>query len=397
MNKQATKLKKRLITPAQKQNVSRAHLPWILFIAGFIIVGAFIAATAVRAQIMQANLAGGDVVEVLCEGRGFQIERVSRTELRLNCQAAPGSTNPIPTESPPPTTEPPPPTTEPPPAGTPIAAGCQTTTGFVPLNDLGAGSYQGFQGGLYANGSNIAPASYFDRAIAAANNINTDEEYVLLSIGMSNTMREFGTFVEQVNTHPEKNPNLVVLNGAQSGQDSVSIANPTADYWNIIDDILGQRRLDREDVRIVWLKEAHARPDLPFPQDAQQLQSELSQIVDNLNAFYPNLEIVYLSSRIYAGYATNDLNPEPYAYQTGFAVKWLIEEKMNDANYGGAALLWGPYMWADGLTPRSDGLTWACEDYRNDMTHPGDLGKQKVTDMLLNFFTTDSTAIWFRN
>ena len=32
---------------------------------------------------------------------------------------------------------------------------------------------------------------------------------------------------------------------------------------------------------------------------------------------------VYLSSRIYGGWAKVRLNPEPYAYESNFAVKWL--------------------------------------------------------------------------
>jgi hypothetical protein len=51
--------------------------------------------------------------------------------------------------------------------------------------------------------------------------------------------------------------------------------------------------------------------------------------VQTLQQRYPNIKIVYLSSRTYGGYASTDLNPEPFAYQSGFAVKWLIEEQIN--------------------------------------------------------------------
>lgn len=36
---------------------------------------------------------------------------------------------------------------------------------------------------------------------------------------------------------------------------------------------------------------------------------------------YPNVQQAFLHSRIYAGYATDNLNPEPYAYEYGFATK----------------------------------------------------------------------------
>jgi hypothetical protein len=59
-------------------------------------------------------------------------------------------------------------------------------------------------------------------------------------------------------------------------------------------------------------------------------------------------------------------------------------------------LAWGPYLWADGRKPRSDGLIWECTDFISDGTHPSDAGRTKVAQLLLSFFKTDSTAtIWF--
>jgi lysophospholipase L1-like esterase len=60
-------------------------------------------------------------------------------------------------------------------------------------------------------------------------------------------------------------------------------------------------------------------------------------------------------------------------------------------------LLWGPYLWADGTTPRkSDGLTWERTDFATDGVHPSESGRRKVADMLLKYFTTDPLAkSWF--
>lgn len=38
-----------------------------------------------------------------------------------------------------------------------------------------------------------------------------------------------------------------------------------------------------------------------------------------------------MSSRTYGGYATTELNPEPYAYQSGFSVKWLVQDQLEGA------------------------------------------------------------------
>jgi lysophospholipase L1-like esterase len=53
-------------------------------------------------------------------------------------------------------------------------------------------------------------------------------------------------------------------------------------------------------------------------------------------------------------------------------------------------------LWADGLTPRQDGLIWECDDFRDDGTHPSPKGRQKVATLLLDFFKTElTTQPWF--
>jgi hypothetical protein len=42
----------------------------------------------------------------------------------------------------------------------------RTSVGLIPLTDLGAGTYQGFQGGLYPGGTNEPPAAYQQLGIA---------------------------------------------------------------------------------------------------------------------------------------------------------------------------------------------------------------------------------------
>src|SRR4030095_1092004 len=46
-----------------------------------------------------------------------------------------------------------------------------TSTGLIPLTDLGTGLYQNVQGGLYAGGSNVRPPAHEAAGLAIANAI----------------------------------------------------------------------------------------------------------------------------------------------------------------------------------------------------------------------------------
>lgn len=304
-----------------------------------------------------------------------------------------------------------------------IASDCSVTSlGFVPLTDLGADFYQGMQGGLYPGGSNSRPFLHEEAGLRLSDAIRplhrkgwpTDKlkkgRIVLLSIGMSNTSAEFTTFKQIADADPDKNPRLIIVNGAQGGMPANHITDPDNPkmerFWQTVDARLADAGVTRKQVQVAWIKQADSRPTAPFPNHALSLQLELEVITQTMKERFPNLQLAYFSSRIYAGYASTNLNPEPYAYESGFAVKWLIEKQISgspDLNFDPEAgpvtapwLAWGPYLWADGMNPRSDGLTWACTELNNDGTHPSALARDKVAHMLLEFFKTDTTAQkWF--
>ncbi len=304
-------------------------------------------------------------------------------------------------------------------ASSPLAKNCAvTSTGRVPLPDLGPGLYQGFEGGFYAGGANARPAAHESAGVAIANAIvpldasgapdPANGSIVLLSIGMSNTTQEYSRFVELANADPEKNPRVLLVDGAQGGQDARTISNPAAAFWANVDSRLAARGATPAQVQAVWVKEAVAGPTLPFPPHAEQLEDFLADIVRILHDRYPNAKQTFLSSRTYAGYADTSLNPEPFAYESGFSVKWLVDAQISgdpslefDAARGPVEapwLSWGPYLWTDGLAGRSDGLVWSCDDVQNDGTHPADGGRQKVAELLLDFFKSDTAAApWFRS
>jgi hypothetical protein len=292
------------------------------------------------------------------------------------------------------------------------------SVGFIPLNDLIGGRYQAYRGGLYPAG-NERPSAHEIAGLAQAAAVvprnasgmpDRDGRIVMLSIGMSNTHAEFGAFAALARRDAGINPQLLMINGAQSGSPSHVIAHPETNdghkYWADIDMRLARAGIAPVQVQVVWIKVAERAPKGTFPTDALRLQRDLADIARIVKDRFPNVRLAYYSSRIYAGYARTDLNPEPYAYQSGFAVKWLIEDQIAgapDLNFdprrgsvGAPWLAWGPYLWADGTRPRSDGLVWRLEDFAQDGTHPSDAGALKVAGLLLDFFREDvTTRSWF--
>jgi hypothetical protein len=57
---------------------------------------------------------------------------------------------------------------------------------------------------------------------------------------------------------------------------------------------------------------------------------------------------------------------------------------------------WGPYLWANGTNPRSDGLVWLRSDYEADGATLSEAGARKSAGMLMKFLLTEPTAAgWF--
>jgi Cu/Ag efflux protein CusF len=294
------------------------------------------------------------------------------------------------------------------------------TSKFKPLAELGVAEYSGFQGGLYPNGKNERPAAHeaagqdLARSVQpldATGKADAAGQIVLLSIGMSNATQEFSAFKRIADGDRAKSSKVVIVDGAQGGMTAAVIRNPEdngrgTQYWRVVDERLAAAGASREQVQAVWIKEADAGPTQGFPKYAQILQQELGDIVRLLHDRFPNLKLAYLSCRTYGGYARTGLNPEPYAYESGFSVKWLIEQQIRgepplnfDPSRGGVMapwLSWGPYLWANGTRANADGLEYEENDFGNDGTHPSESGRRKVAQLLLRFFKADSTTRdWF--
>jgi len=304
------------------------------------------------------------------------------------------------------------------------------------LSDPGTWSYLGLAGGAYAGGATMPPA-HRALGISQANGVRPLDgngapaqtgKIVLLSIGMSNTTQEFcnpspsgqcasGSFVQQALADPDvQTSSLVMVDGARGGQTAGTWDAPTdPNYDQVRDTRLAPAGVTERQVQVAWVKVANAGPTVSLPAvtaDAYTLVTQIGGIARALRIRYPNLRLVFLSNRTYAGYATTSLNPEPYAYESGFAVKWVIGAQIEQMATGqvdpragnlavpgsGPWLAWGPDLWANGMSPRADGLTWARSDFGSDGTHPSSAGVRKVGRLLLDFLRlSPHGGCWFVN
>jgi hypothetical protein len=293
----------------------------------------------------------------------------------------------------------------------------KASVGLTPLSELTAkDKYKGEDGGLYGGGRNQPSDAHLKIAqgetakigpLDANGNPASDGAIGLVSISMSNATQEFSRFKQLADADPKKSPNVAIVDCAQGGQAMAEWVDPRGPAWIEADRRLEGAKVSPSQVQVVWVKLANILPSGDLTDHGKKLQKDTLAVLQNAKGRFPNLRVAYLGSRIYGGWTTIPLNPEPYAYEGAFVVRWLIQDQIKgdpsltfDPSKGAVKaplLLWGPYLWADGTTARkSDGLTYERADLAADGTHPSESGRQKVANLLLTFFQTDPLArTWY--
>ena len=301
-----------------------------------------------------------------------------------------------------------------------------TGTPLTALNDLGTGVYgtgcpepEGCEGGLYPNGSNTDPNPHASDGTTIGEGIQprdadgnvdpTNGSIVFMSLGVSNTQQPFIDFMNAANGEPLRNPRVAIVNGALGGETADKLASPTAGYLaTVLDYILPMYGHTAQQVAAVFLDTVDSGDNSGFPSDAKTLRGYLETIASDVKTDFPNLAFAYLGPLNYTGYSqgVSTVLPEPQAYDSGWADKWVIEDQINGTccNYDPARgtvvapwMGWGSYYWSNGLLARQDGTYWSCQELNSDGTHPAYPGGHlKIAEGLLNFLKTDPSATpWF--
>lgn len=331
----------------------------------------------------------------------------------------------------------------------------------IPLMDMTASqNYLTFQGGLYENSLDAVPADHDTAGLAAAatiqpldtnGNPSASGKVVFIAVGRSTVVDEFAVFINQAAVSPGVNhATLVIVNGAVSGAEpcvwTVASGVPPCDptvgnqYDHVRDAVLAPLGLTEKQIQAAWIEEYNGDPagdgfqSLCDPTaaacsndvshtEALRYEHQLGGILRAAKTRWPSLQQAFHSTRIYGGYAMTNHSAEPYPYEYGFSAKWLIQAQILQIRGGGTAVdstagdlnyqtgvapwtAWGPYLWVNGDTPRSDGLIWCngqtnspCSgevDFQADGIHPNTQGDGKVANLLMNFFLNSSYTPWFR-
>ncbi|MBC8125514.1 MAG: T9SS type A sorting domain-containing protein [Candidatus Kapabacteria bacterium] len=293
--------------------------------------------------------------------------------------------------------------------------------GRTPLSDMTNLTWNSIRGGLYPNGQNVAPLelreSYQTLAQLVAERSATgvpDQnagKIVMIGVGASNPRTEFNAFVTEAMKDPTIRSSLVFANTCMGGQGIQKMNQVTDNYWKNAEHVLDSLGCSPQQVQIAWIETDNTQDaDTTFPRAAETLADQLYELCSTMKGLYINLKFIYFSSRSYAGY----IDPaaatagrgllSPRDYLNGWAIKFLIERQLtNRAGYSFTgdtpslpALLWCTDNWADGLTPKSDGLFWHCDDYSGDGLHLSPLGEVKSGTRIYEFFSNDELAHgWF--
>ncbi|MBK6730074.1 MAG: T9SS type A sorting domain-containing protein [Bacteroidetes bacterium] len=296
------------------------------------------------------------------------------------------------------------------------------STGNIPLTDLGAGTYLGEQGGLYPGGQNTMPSSHLKagrkmaRSIVPLDSLGNEDwvngKVLFIGMGASTAGNTWNHFMEIFDTLSNVNPYLTLNNACLGAKGIEMMIDTTYNNWYWDDEIipkLASKNSSQAQVQVVWIKTA-SKVDtiMEFPLHPSAIADKYEILMGVLQAKFPNLKLVFITSSVYGGYADPiktfyDVVSEPGSYWNGFGVKWAIERQIlgdPDLKYKGGSkkapfMGWGPYVWADGVNPSSKGLYWNCEeDFADDGGgyHLTNGGKNKESNLLRDWALTDPIA-----
>jgi hypothetical protein len=283
----------------------------------------------------------------------------------------------------------------------------------IPINDLGAGTFHGYTGGLYPGGLNYPTGSYAVDLYKICRNITpldtfgnpslTENGKVLfVSIGWSTCGKNMRVLETKTIENPVTNPklSLLTLNSGGGLARLNNVANPDDPYWSHVSTALKDSNASYRQVQIIYLETEDSTKNRSFPGRPLQVKAELESCFRVFKQKFPNVKMVYLLART-ATFGANQhiFNTEPCPYYFGWACKWAIEDQINGVagtaykgpNKVSPLITWGFYQWADSLPRSTDGFYWRSSE-SSDGLHANPVGQDTLATRFQNFLLTDRYA-----
>jgi hypothetical protein len=204
---------------------------------------------------------------------------------------------------------------------------------------------------------------------------------------------------------------LQVFNGTTKGGTTPKWDDPADQEYENIAMALAAQGLSPYQVQVMYVEIVNPNPMISLPDPNADMYRLIVGGGNQMRAMkvrYPNLLMAFVSPRDYAGYSKGTLSREPFAYESAFAVKWLIQAQITQLATGvidslagdlslavAPWLTWGPYTWATS-TPRGDGLFWNPSHYdANDGVHFSKSGEIKAANFMIGWFASSPfSACW---
>lgn len=287
---------------------------------------------------------------------------------------------------------------------------------LIPLNDLGTGSFQGYQGGLYPGGKNNPSGTYANDLLSTSNSIvpidvlgnsaPTNGYIVFISLGGSTGGKNMTALIDKTKDNPLTNSRLKLMNGNQPAQRATlsGIADPNNIYWAHVSQILSGHKSSFKQVQLVYLETDDGVTTSKFPDRPNIIKGKIEACMRTMLKKFPNLKLVYLLGRTRTFSNTKTpWNTEPAPYEFGWACKWAIEDQINGVpgtEYKGANKVapmatWGFYQWADSLPRTTDKFYWRFSETKDGL-HANEAGQDTLSKRFQNFLLTDPYAnIWY--
>lgn len=233
-------------------------------------------------------------------------------------------------------------------------------------------------GGLYGEGRNLPPREHAAAGRAAAARV-PETGAVVVALGMSITHTAFEGWAERAKT------DAVLVNGACMRCTVFGWELARRPGWRRSLAALSAAGLTGADVDVVWLS-------VTREQDVAATAEDLERILVAIREVYPDVKQIFVSNRPYGGYRARG-SAEPMAWEDGLAVRDFVRAHLGETD---PWIGWGPDLWANRETARSDGLRWHRSDFLQDGIHYSPQGKTKVADLLRSYFETSPFTEWYR-